>query len=126
MTEAVSGSVGKSGRPLTAKAAEALALQLQAALAAPSFVPYLARPVWRFTMNQAIPLDSLLLVPERILVTLEERPEAGMGAVAEAVLLAVATEGLGNLKSRYRIWGLSGVFGLYGALGGAAAYVWPV
>ena len=115
-----------SGKQLSAKAAEALARTLRDALAAPSFVPWLARPFWRFGMNQAIPLDSLLLVPDRILKTLEERPGDGVGAVCEGVLLGVVAEGLSNLKSRYRMWGLGGVVAVYGCTASWATWAWPV
>ena len=115
-----------TGKPLSTKAAESLALTLRDALATPSFVPWLARPFWRFGMNQAIPLDSLLLVPDRILNTLEEKPDAGVGAVCEGVLLGVVAEGLDNLKSRYRMWGLGGVVAVYGATSSWAMWAWPV
>ena len=114
------------GKRLSPKAAESLALTLQDALATPSFVPWLARPFWRFGMNQAVPLDSLLLVPDRILNTLEEKPEEGVGAVCEGVLLGVVAEGLDNLKSRYRMWGLGGVVAVYGATSSWAMWAWPV
>ena len=115
-----------SGEKLGEKAAETLALTLQDALAAPSFVPRLARPFWRFGMNQAIPLDSLLLVPDRILETIEEKPDAGLSAVCEAVLLGVVAEGLSNLKSKYRMWGLGGVVAVYGCTSSCAMWAWPV
>ena len=84
------------------------------------------RPFWRFGMNQAVPLDSLLLVPDRILNTLEEKPEEGVVAVCEGVLLGVVAEGLDNLKSRYRMWGLGGVVAVYGATSSWAMWAWPV
>jgi hypothetical protein len=120
----VTKTVG-GGKKLSTKAVESLALTLKDALASPSFVPWMARPFWSFAMNQAIPLDSLLLVPNRILQTIEEKPNAAMGAVVEAVLLAVVAEGLGNLKQRYRWWGLGGVATIYGACVSGAVWLWP-
>ena len=104
-----------SGKTLSTEAAESLALTLKNALNTPSFVPWMARPFWRFAMNQAIPLDSLLLVPDRILESIDENPNAVVGAVVEAVMLSVVAEGLDNLKSRYRWWGIGGVTTVYGA-----------
>ena len=76
-------------------------------------------------MNQAIPLDSLLLVPDRILESIDENPNAVIGAVVESVMLAVVAEGLDNLKSRYRWWGIGGVMTAYGACVSLAVWAFP-
>ena len=66
-------------------------------------------------MNEAIPLDRL-----------KEKPDAAIGAVCEGVLLGVAAEGLNNLKSRYRMWGLGGVIAVYGCTSSWATWMWAV
>ena len=53
-----------------------------------------------------------------------EKPDAALGAVVEAVLLATVSEGLDQLKTRYRWYMVGGLVFLFGALSSGFALVW--
>lgn len=111
-------------RPLSAEITKSLALSLQSALQTPSFVPRLVRPVWRFVLGQAIPLDALSMIPTIVLDRLKRNPTAALGAIVESVLLSVFSEGLSNIKFKYRAFGLSGVFGLFSLSVSGMGLIW--
>jgi len=111
-------------RPMTVKVIESLAVGLKDALNEPSFVPRLARPIWRFIIGQAIPLESLTLVPSRIIETLQKNPKAAVAPVVEAVLLALASEGIRNLQSKYRQYSVGGLLFLSGLIASGMNFIW--
>jgi len=110
---------------LSDQALHDLALKLRDGLHHPPFVPRLAGPIWRLVMNQAVPLDSLILVPSRIVELLKKNNTSNVGVVVESVMVGLVAEGLDRVQSRVRMSGLAGVFLLFTGGTMLLVKIWP-